>query len=293
MSIKDHAMLVSLSVNKPQMTQKDSKATSDAELANNAHGAGQYRKDLYPKALVQPILTVESAARAYIESTTYMWNRGDYLLPASRFMEFAERMSKFEVEFNQSVTAFLNNWSNVMMRAQESQGALFNADAYPDLTEMRQDFRFRVLYRPVTDANDFRVQIQQEELDSLKAQVESATKESMNAMLRSPLARLKEVVAKLHEVTGRTDRAVLNKRTGVETIKPPIFRDSVCENIAEEIALLRDFAEMLPDNVMDLANSIVNVLPKPQELRDNPDRRMQVNVQSAALLDSINALLED
>ena len=212
MSIKDHAMLVSLSVNKPQMTQKDSKATSDAELANNAHGAGQYRKDLYPKSLVQPILTVESAARAYIESTTYMWNRGDYLLPASRFMEFAERMSKFEVEFNQTVTAFLNNWSNVMMRAQESQGALFNADAYPDLTEMRQDFRFRVLYRPVTDASDFRVQIQQEELDSLKAQVESATKESMNAMLRSPLARLKEVVAKLHDVTGREDRAVINKR---------------------------------------------------------------------------------
>ncbi len=48
MSIKNHALLVSLSVSKPQMTKKDDKATRDAESANNAHGAGQFRKDLYP-----------------------------------------------------------------------------------------------------------------------------------------------------------------------------------------------------------------------------------------------------
>ena len=45
MSIKNNAFLVSLTVNKPQMTQKDIKATADAEFANSAHGAGQYRKD--------------------------------------------------------------------------------------------------------------------------------------------------------------------------------------------------------------------------------------------------------
>ena len=86
MSIKNHALLVSLSVSKPQMTKKDDKATRDAESANNAHGAGQFRKDLYPKSLVQPILTVESSARAYIESVTYMWTRGEYLLPTAKFM---------------------------------------------------------------------------------------------------------------------------------------------------------------------------------------------------------------
>jgi hypothetical protein len=42
MSIKDHAVLVSLVVRKPQMTTKDAKATRDAESANDAHNAGQY-----------------------------------------------------------------------------------------------------------------------------------------------------------------------------------------------------------------------------------------------------------
>lgn len=293
MSIKNHALLVSLTVNKPQMTQKDDKATRDAEVANNAHGAGQFRKDLYPKHLVQPILTVESAARAYIERNTYMWSRGEYLLPTSNFMDFTERMGKFQLEFDQCVTAFLNNWSNVLQQAQSAQGALFDPSAYPDLTDLRNDFRFRVNYRPVTDAQDFRVAMQEEELDALRASVEEATRESMNAVLKEPLQRLREVVSKLNEVTGKTDRTVTNKKTGAIESRPPIFRDSVVENITEEIALLHAFADILPDDVLGMAKTVADTVPHPQQLRDDPDRRKEVNIQTAALLASIDSMLED
>ncbi len=293
MSIKNHALLVSLSVSKPQMTKKDEKATVSAEVANNAYGAGQYRKDLYPKALVQPIMSVESSARAYIESTTYMWTRGEYLLPTAKFMEFSERIGKFQVEFDQCVTAFLNNWSNVMQQAQQRQGDLFDPSAYPDLTDLKSDFRFRVMYRPVTDVQDFRVAMQDDEMDTLRAEVEQATKEAMDNMLRAPLERLKDVVQKLHDVTNKTDRETVNKKTGATEVRPPIFRDSVCENIMEEISLLQAFADILPDNINDLAKTIVDVTPHPQQLRDNPDKRKEVSVQTAALLDSINSMLED
>ena len=292
MSIKNHALLVSLSVSKPQMTKKDDKATRDAESANNAHGAGQFRKDLYPKSLVQPILTVESSARAYIESVTYMWTRGEYLLPTAKFMEFTERIGKYQVEFDQCVTAFLNNWSNVMQQAQTSQGELFDANAYPDLSDLKSDFRFRVNYRRVTDAGDFRVQMQDSEMDALRAEVEAATKESMNNMLRAPLERLKDVVERLHEVTGKGDRSVVNKKTGVVDARPPIFRDSVVDNIMEEINLLHAFADVMPDNVLAIAKSIADTTPHPQQLRDDPEKRKEVNIQTAALLNSIDAMLE-
>lgn len=293
MSIKNHALLVSLTVNKPQMTQKDDKATRDAEQANNAHGAGQFRKDLYPKHLVQPILTVESATRAFIERTTYMWSRGEYLLPTTKFMEFTERVGKFQLEFEQCVTAFLNNWSNVLQQAQATQGALFDPSAYPDLSDLKSQFRFRINYRPVTDAHDFRVQLQTEEMDALRAEVEQATRESMEAVLKEPLLRLKEVVARLHEVTAKSDRTVINKKTGAPEVKPPIFRDSVCENIAEEINLLHAFAGILPSSVLDMAKTVADSVPHPQQLRDNPDKRKEVNVQSAALLAAIDNMLEN
>lgn len=293
MSIKNHALLVSLTVNKPQMTQKDEKATRDAEQANNAHGAGQFRKDLYPKTLVQPIHAVESMARSYIERHTYMWTRGEYLLPTVRFMEFAEQMGRFELQFNQSVTAFLNNWSNVLQQAELQQGELFNPNAYPDLEDLRNDFRFRVNYRPVTDAGDFRVSLQDEELDALRQQVEEATRESMDSVLKEPLQRLREVVQRLHEVTGKTDRVVVNKRTGVEDVRAPIFRDSVCENISAEIDILHSFADILPDNILAVAKNVVDVLPHPQQLRDNPDKRAEVNLQTASLLSAIDSMLDN
>ena len=293
MSIKNHALLVSLTVNKPQMTQKDDKATRDAERANNAHGAGQFRKDLYPKHLVQPILTVESSARAYIEGTTYMWSRGEYLLPTTKFMEFTERIGKYQLEFDQCVTAFLNNWSNVLQQAQNQQGALFDPSAYPDLSDLKAQFRFRINYRPVTDAMDFRVELQEAELDALRTEVEQATRESMEAVLKEPLQRLREVVAKLNEVTAKTDRAVVNKKTGATEVRAPIFRDSVCENIAEEINLLHAFAGILPNDVLDMAKTVADAVPHPQQLRDNPDKRKEVNIQTAALLASIDNMLND
>lgn len=292
MSIKEHAILVSLSVSKPQMTAKDDKATRDAESANNAHGAGQFRKDLYPKALVAPIATVESSARAYIESTTYPWARGEYLLPMARFMDFTQRIGKYEIEFNQAVTAFLNNWSNVMQQAQMRQGDLFDPNAYPDLSDLKADFRFRVMYRPVTDHGDFRVQCQEAELDMLREQVAAATKESMESVLRAPLQRLKEVVARLHEVTGRSDRTVINKKTGVPEVKAPIFRDSVVDNIAAEINLLHDFADVLPDNILTIAKDVAATVPHAQTLRDDPEKRRETNVQAAALLSAIDNMLE-
>jgi ATP phosphoribosyltransferase len=135
--------------------------------------------------------------------------------------------------------------------------------------------------------------MQEDELDALRSQVEAATKESMNNMLRAPLERLKDVVQKLHDVTGKTERASINKKTGATEVKPPIFRDSVCENIMEEIELLQAFADVLPFEITSLARTVVDMTPHPQQLRDNPDKRKEVNVQTAALLASIESMLED
>lgn len=179
-----------------------------------------------------------------------------------------------------------------MMLAQNSQGGLFDPNAYPDLTDLRRSFRFRINYRPVTDMGDFRVSMQEEELSTLRQQVEEATKESMNAIMRAPLERLKQVVARLHEVTGKGEREIINKRTGIGEIRSPIFRDSVCENIAEEINLLHDFADILPDNILALAKTVIDTTPHPQQLRDDPEKRKAVNVQTTALLASIDEMLE-
>lgn len=290
MSIKDNALLVSLSITKPQLSAKDDKATGDAERANNAQGAGQYRKDLYPKHLIAPIQEVESEARIYMRSTTYPWSRGDSLLPATRFMQFADRMATYEVQFMQNVTAFLNNWANVQLAAQQAQGGLYDPGQYPDLSEIRNRFSFRVLYHPVTDTRDFRVQLQEQELERLRETTERQMVDALDDILKEPLRRLREVVSAVATRTG-TDRTVVTKDGGIE-VRAAVFRDSLIENLVEEIALLKDFAPMLPANVVALADEAsTNLHVAPEALRTDPDLRKRVSVDAKKLLGAIEEML--
>jgi hypothetical protein len=292
MNLKDNALLVSLTVSKPQLTTKDDKATADAERANNASGAGQYRKDLYPKSLVAPILSIESSARAFIDRSTYPWNRGEHLLATERFFPVIERMDTYKLEFDQAVTAFLNNWANVMRQAQDQQGALFNANAYPDVMALRKQFDMRLNFRPVTDAGDFRVQLQDDEMERVKLAAEQQLMESVNDLMRAPLERLRETIQHLYDVTGKPTRTVSTRKGDVE-VRPPIFRDSVIENIIEEVAMLHDFAALMPDTHLALAKDVADALPHPQALRDDPAKRDETRASMAALLQRVSNMLGD
>lgn len=294
MSLKQCAMLVSINVNKPQLTKQDEKATRDAERANNASNAGEFRKRLYPKDLIAPILQVESAARAYINSSTYMWNRGEQLLPAKRFMKFADRMAQFELEFEQAVTVFLNNFSNVLLRAEEAQGDMFDRSQYPDLSQLKAQFKLRVHYKPVTSRDDFRIQMVDDETARLLAQVDEAALSNERAMLTDALGKLKQVVSRLNEKTGEESRMVYNKRKDCNEIKPPIFRDSIVDNIHEEIEMVREIVDALPANIIDLVNKVEQELTVPAAvLRNDDDKRATVHDKSKQLLADIDNLLGD
>ena len=293
MSLKDNALIVSLVVKKPQMTKVDAKGTNAAERANNARHAGEYRKQLYPKHLVSPIRAVESAARAFIEQQAYQWSRGEYLLPATRYMDFMDRIGKYELQFDQCVTAFLQNWVNVLDEARQSQGDMFNDKDYPDVSELRKRFSFDIEVKPVTDNTDFRVQMQGDEVDALMAKAEKQANNRMNDLLAEPLKRLRTVITRLNETVAKDDRVVTDKRTGMTEVKSPIFRDSVCDDIAHEISLLYDFMDVMPASVSELALNVAAHTPSPDELRNSKAAREQTEADTSALLATIDSLLDD
>jgi len=292
MSIKDNALIVSLTVRKPQLSQKDEKATHDAEAANNAAGAGKYTKDLYPKALIAPIVAVESAARAYIERNTYPWGRGrgSDLLPMTKFMDFATRLGEFELQFSQAVTVFLNNWSNVMLEAQQRQGDMFDANAYPDVSDLKAQFTFEVGYTPVTDLTDFRVAASEAEKAVIAGAVERDLIRAQEQLVSEPLKRLRDAVEKLATVTGAS-RTKVNAKTGETEQVATIFRDTLIENLLHEVSMITEFADLLPDNVKAVAVAAKDIAPHPDALRVDPDLRTKTHSASKALLAAIEEMM--
>lgn len=292
MSIKNHGLLVAVTITKPQLTAKDDKATGDAEAINNARGAGQYRKDLYPKHLIAPIQEVESQVRAYVRSQTLPWGPSTRVLPAAKFMEFQSRLNQFEVAFGQAVTVFMQNYTNVLAAAQQQQGALFDPSLYPDTSALRAEFSFAVRFMPVTDTNDFRVALQQEELDLLTKQVQAQAARDHDATAQDAVARLKTVVAHLAGAMRKENRAVTNKKTGGVEIRPPIFRDSVVENIEDVISQLETFAPLLPiDMTATLEKAKALTANGPETLRNDTWLRGETAKKADALLQELDVAL--
>lgn len=208
MSIKNKMLMVALTVNKPQLTKTDRKGTAAAEDALDAHGAGKFVKQLYPKHLIDPIVQVEQEARAYLYANTRMWLKGVYLLPTTRYMKFAEQMGKYELAFNQSVTAFMNNINKVMTAAQESQGAMFDPSEYPDLTALRAEFSFQPRYFPFADVGDFDLDgMEQEQVEALKAearlQYQAAFAESHKQLYTDLFSAVQRIVTQTGKAKGR------------------------------------------------------------------------------------------
>jgi hypothetical protein len=67
----------------------------------------------------------------------------------------------------------------------------------------------------------------------------------------------------------------------------------VCENIIHEINLLSDFAAIMPENIVQLANDAAAKIPSADMLRNSQAVRTKTVENTSGLLDAINLLLEE
>lgn len=290
MAIKDFALRVSLTVCKPQLTAKDDKATSDAETANNAAGAGQYRKDLYPKHLIAPISEVESQARGYLTKRTL-----NGILPTSRFMDFANQMSQFEVAFNQAVTVFLNNYTNVLTEAQHTQGGLYDPGLYPDLSSLRSRFSWQITYEPIADTSSFATLLAPME-DAAQQQITQAVvkqiEQQQSALVGDAVTRLQSTIKVFAEAMSRPNRTVLSKKTGGVEVRPPIIRTAVRDNIEDCVALLNDYMDALPPDLGPLmAKASALTTSTITQLQEDDAARDVAKQQATSLLKEIAVMM--
>lgn len=213
--LKDKALLVSLNVGKPRMTEKDKQTTSDVALDKGAStNAVAVIKRLYPKHLLAPIQEVESAARRYVESVTQPWARGLYLLPSILFMDFQQKLGEYQLAFGQAVTVFLNNHTQVLSSAQSEQGTMFNASDYPDMSEIKRDFSFGVRYLPMGEVPSLMDGLEASVLADVRQEVEAATRQAMADGQRALYERLGAAVQRIATQCGNEKGHIHDSLTG-------------------------------------------------------------------------------
>jgi hypothetical protein len=150
-------------------------------------------------------------------------------------------------------------------------GDLFNPADYPHPDSLRRRFYINLDIDAVTEAGDFRVQMDQDQLDSVRSSMEQALTERIGRAMRDVWERLGEVVGHFAKKMGSDD----------------IFRDATVRNLEEMVDLLPGLNVLDDPDLKAIGDEIRAKLHgyDPKTLRKDKAARSQAAQDAKAIMD--------
>lgn len=202
MSISSSAVLVELNISVWTAAKLDKSATQ-AVISNNGAGSesGAFRKNLLAgTSLRKDISDYAAACRLYNNRVTLPWaDRGGRLLPTALFMDYKQQMNVRKAHFDTLTQRLLDNYDNLKHAAQIYMGNLYNEDDYPRLDEVQDKFGFNLVFSPLPEAGDFRLDVPQQDLVEMQQQYESDFNSRLNDAMRKPWDDLHTMLQSMSE----------------------------------------------------------------------------------------------
>ena len=228
MSIAEQCMVANLSISVWTGHRLDKDASRRVtEEAGADRDAARVNKHLIPKDTMKEIVSAQGALRTHFYVNTLPWkDNGDRLLTRKRFDTFIAEHSRLKHDFEDAVEHFLNTtYLQARERAAFRLGDLFKADDYPPVRDLRRRFRVSLDIDAVSEAGDFRVQIDEAERERLRGEIASALQGRIGRAMHDVWARLGDAVGHMVDRLSEPDA---------------IFRNSMLANLQEVVDLLPD-----------------------------------------------------
>lgn len=240
--ITTKAMLASLSISVWSARKFDKKATQEvADFYGTDNKVGRYNKLLLPEGAetYKAITSAASAARQDFYVNTLPWaDSGSRILPAANYIQFGTAMRKKEDAFHDALQPFLDQYPFLQARAKTVLNGMYSDADYPDRHDLKAYFAFDLAFFPIPDAKDFRVEIQQDEVDSIRQQIEATVKSSVQTAMEEPYRRLFDGVAHMAARFSGATTCPCRSCKG-QTFKTDHVSDSTVTNLI-------DLCEVLP-----------------------------------------------
>lgn len=203
MSISSSSILAELNISVWTANKLDKRITNDVLAANGATNldAGQFRKNLMSgTTLRKDIADFAASCRLWHNTTTLPWaDRGARLLPTSLFLDYKEEANKRKARFDHMVTHFLREYPTLQAQAQQHLGTLYDPSDYPSTEEVASKFGYRMVFTPLPEAGDFRLDIANEDLELLRSQYEASLTERVTEAMQSQWDKLHDLLARMSE----------------------------------------------------------------------------------------------
>lgn len=277
MKLTDRALLVQLNVSQWTARKYDRAVTQQvAEQHNTIVEAGRYNKSLLPlNDYLGNIHKLTTTIRTEYYKNTLPWGiNGTQMLPSKNYMSFMTEFRSHKSNWLALVDQFVDVYPQLKLDAQRLlPNGLYKEEDYPTVDGLRAKFGMDMVVMPVP-ADDFRVQIADEELSAIQQQVtDRVTNASQEAM--------KEAWQRLYDVVKHASDK-LNDPTG-------IFRDSLVQNINDICGVLPRLNFADDPNLEDMRQQVEQSLANqnPEALRVDWDLREQKGRQVKAIADKM------
>lgn len=284
MSISSSAVLVELNISVWTANKLDKSAT-EAVLSNNSASkdSAQVRKNLMAGTDKRKKISDYAAkARLYHNQTTLSWSdKGARLLPTSLFMEYKQNMNVYQQNMNTMIEDFYANYADLIELSKHHMGDLFNPYDYPSIEELRNKFGFRLVFSPLPEGGDFRLDIPKADMEELGQQYESAFNDRLKDAMREPWE-------KLHKTLTHISEKLTDVEGDDETKKR--YHDTLITN-AQDLCGLLTHLNVTKDPMLEQARRSLELTMLGidiEAIKESPDVRSSVKAKVDDILNKFN-----
>jgi hypothetical protein len=213
MSISSSSVLVELNISVWTANKLDKDATNKLTADNGAAvDAAQVRKNLMAgTTLRKDIADYAAGCRLWHNARTLPWaDRGPRLLPTSLFMQYKQEANSRRDTFMRMTDKFRTEYPKLLETRAMAMGDLHNPADYPHVDEVMSKFGFRLVFSPVPESGDFRLDIPQQDLEEIRQEYDTNFVTRIEEAMRSPWEKLHDMLkgmsAKLTESDADTKK---------------------------------------------------------------------------------------
>ena len=245
-------MLVKLRISLPSNSRQDRKLTEAVKLDKSlGANSGKWLKTLYPAEAFKPLVEIGGEIRTWNYEHSLNWaDDGWRILPTITYLDCQAKMREFKAKFELAQWAFLKGYDSYVKWARSEHNGTFDAAEYPGAHKVEQKFALETEFRPLPSGDDFRVNLQAEEVEAIRASINDGSAAAVQDAMRELWQRLadpiRHMVPKLQEDKGKFRDSLVTNITDITRLIPKL-------NIAGDARLdqLAKDAEALPNVAPD------------------------------------------
>jgi hypothetical protein len=221
MSITSSSVMVEMNISVWTANKLDKSATEKVVADNSAvQNAAQVRKNLMAGTSIRKdIADYAAGCRLWHNTRTLPWaDKGARLLPTSLFMDYKAEANVRRDTFNRMVDNFIAQYPALVQTSHNYLGSLFKAEDYPSVDEVHSKFGFRLVFSPVPESGDFRLQVAEQDLQDLRQQYDDSFKDRLADAMREPWDRLHKLLGEMSKKLTDTEGEDESKKRYHDTL---------------------------------------------------------------------------